>query len=150
MKINITFVILLLALTVSAQNKNNLGPYYSEKEEKEILKVMENQVKAWNEGSVEGYMQGYWKSDSLRFIASLGIQYGWNLTFDMYNKSFKSKEEMGTLRLKAVALDFINKNCAFMIGKWEVDRKDKIGGHFTQIWKKIKGKWLITVDHTSR
>lgn len=149
MKINFAFVILLLTLTVFAQNKKNLGPYYSEKEEKEILKVMENQVKAWNDGSMEGYMQGYWKSDSLRFVAKVGVQYGWNLTLDMYKKSFTNKEDMGKLSLKAVALDFLNKNVVFIIGRWQVEGKKNASGHYTQIWKKIKGKWLITVDHTS-
>lgn len=150
MKTYITLIIFLLVITGFAQSKKNLGPYYSEKEEKEILKVMEDQAKAWNKGSIEGYMKGYWNSDSLRFVAGPGIQFGWKLTLDMYKRNFKSKEDMGSLRLKAEALDFLNKNVAFMIGKWEVDAKNKIGGHFTQIWKKIKGKWLITVDHTSR
>ncbi|MFA5805802.1 MAG: nuclear transport factor 2 family protein [Melioribacteraceae bacterium] len=149
MKINITIIILLLALTASAQNKKNIGPYYSEKEEKEILKVMENQAKAWNKGSVEGYMHGYWKSDSLRFVAKIGVQYGWNMTFDMYKKNYNSKEEMGSLSLKAVALEFMNKNVVFMIGRWQIEGKKSVGGHYTQIWKKINGKWVITVDHTS-
>jgi len=148
MKIYCTLIIFLLTLTCFAQKKN-LGPYYSEKEEKEILKVMENQTKAWNQGSIEGYMQGFWHSDSLRFVAKIGVQYGWNLALDMYKKSYNSQEGMGKLQLKAVALEFINKNVVFMIGRWQVESKNNAGGHYTQIWKKINGKWVITTDHTS-
>lgn len=149
MKIYITLIILLLTVTIIAQNKKDLGPYYSAKDEKEILKVMDNQVKAWNNGNMEGYMYGYWNSDSLRFVAKAGVQYGWNLTLDMYKKNYNDKEGMGKLSLKAEALEFMNKNVVFMIGRWQVEGKKNAGGHYTQIWKKIKGKWLITVDHTS-
>lgn len=149
MKINIIIIIFLLTLSITAQNKKNLSPYYSEKDEEEILKVMDNQIKSWNEGNIEGYMQGYWKSDSLRFVANIGVQYGWNLTLDMYKKNYDTKEGMGKLSLKAVALEFLNKDVVFMIGRWQVEGKKNAGGHYTQIWRKIKGKWLITVDHTS-
>lgn len=149
MKINIILIVFLLTFAGFAQNKKNLDSYYSEKDEKEILKVMDNQMKSWNEGNIEGYMNGYWKSDSLRFVAKVGVQYGWNLTLDMYKKNYDTKEGMGKLSLKAVALEFLNKNVVFMIGRWQVEGKKNVGGHYTQIWRKIKGKWLITVDHTS-
>jgi hypothetical protein len=144
----LVLILLIVSLSAFAQNKKNLGKYYSAKEEKEILNVMDNQVREWNAGSLEGYMSGFWKSDSLRMVSKVGIQYGWNLTLDMYKKSIKSKEQMGTLHLRAEALDFLNKNVVFVIGRWEVENKEKVGGHYTQIWKKLNGKWVITVDHT--
>jgi len=42
-----------------------------------IRKVLDNQVKAWNKGDIEGFMQGYWKNDSLLFIGKTGINQGW-------------------------------------------------------------------------
>jgi hypothetical protein len=141
-------ILLIVSLSTFAQNKKNLGKYYSAKEEKEILSVMDNQVKEWNAGSLEGYMSGFWKSDSLRMVSKVGIQYGWNLTLDMYKKSIKSKEAMGKLQLKAEVLDFLNKDIVFIIGRWGVEAKESAGGHYTQIWRKLNGKWVITVDHT--
>ena len=148
MKKYIILILITFYVSSFAQNKKNLGIYYSAKEEKEILNVMDNQVKEWNAGSLEGYMSGFWNSDSLRMVSKVGIQYGWNLTLDMYKRSIKSKDQMGTLHLRAEALDFLNKNVVFIIGRWEVENKEKVGGHYTQIWKKLNGKWVITVDHT--
>ena len=41
-----------------------------------ILKVMKDQETAWNNGDLEGFMQGYWKSDSLKFYGSNGLTKG--------------------------------------------------------------------------
>ena len=34
----------------------------------EIEGVMQRQMTAWNEGDLDGFMEGYWKSDSLVFV----------------------------------------------------------------------------------
>ena len=39
-------------------------------QEKEILKVLNAQKESWNSADIEGYMQGYHKSDSLMFIGA--------------------------------------------------------------------------------
>jgi hypothetical protein len=149
MKKNIVLFLLLPLISLFAQGKQDLGKYYNEKEEKIILNIIDSQAKAWNEGSLEGYMDAFWRSESLRMVSKAGVQYGWDTTMKMYKESIKSKEDMGTLWLKAVKLDFLNKDVVFIIGRWEVDQKEKTGGHFVQLWKKIKGKWVITTDYTS-
>jgi ketosteroid isomerase-like protein len=121
----------------------------SEKDKDEILKVLETQRIYWNKGNIEAYMEGYWKSDSLRFIGKRGINFGWNNTLESYKKGYPDKETMGNLTFQVISLEALSNNTAFMIGKWDLDRKEKAGGYFTLIWKKLNGKWLITVDHTS-
>ncbi len=122
-----------------------------ERDRLEILQVLEKQSVSWNESNIEAYMDGYWKSDSLRFIGKNGITYGWKATLERYRKAYPDKEAMGFLKFEVLSLEFLSPNKTFIIGKWNLERKgDKnIGGHFTLIWEKIKGKWLITVDHTS-
>ncbi|MFA7229344.1 MAG: nuclear transport factor 2 family protein [Melioribacteraceae bacterium] len=114
-----------------------------------ILNVLEQQRVCWNNGDLAGYMKGYWKSDSTRFIGKSGINYGWNATFEAYKKGYPDKESMGALTFKVISIELLAENCVFMIGKWDLDRKVKAGGHFTLIWKKIGGQWLITTDHSS-
>ena len=123
----------------------------SEKDRLEILQVLEKQSANWNEGNIEAYMNGYWKSDSLRFIGKNGITYGWKATLERYKKTYPDKEAMGFLKFEVFSLESLSPNKAFMIGKWGLERKgDKnIGGYFTLIWEKIRGVWLITTDHTS-
>lgn len=136
--------ILFLALIVNAQS-------ISEKDRKEILNALENQRIAWNDGNIEKYMEGYWKSDSLRFIGKSGITYGWKATLERYKKSYPDKDAMGLLKFQVLSLEFLSPNTAFMIGKWDLKRKgDKnVGGYFTLIWEKIGRVWLITTDHSS-
>lgn len=54
-----------------------------------IVTVMKDQENAWNKADIEGFMEGYWKSDSLRFIGSKGITYGWKATIDNYKKTIR-------------------------------------------------------------
>jgi len=71
-------------------------------QKKEILKVMTDQQTAWNNGNIDGYMQGYWKNDSLLFIGSKGPTYGWQKTLDNYKKSYPNKEKMGILEFSDI------------------------------------------------
>ena len=45
-----------------------------------ILKLMNDQQTAWNNGDIETFMQGYWKSDSLVFVGKATPLYGWQST----------------------------------------------------------------------
>ena len=115
----------------------------------EIKKVMSLQEEAWNNGDIEQFMEGYWKSDSLMFIGKNGIKYGWQTTLDNYKASYPDKEAMGKLNFEIIKLE-VNGSSAYMLGEWKLLRKeDTPNGYFTLYWKKIEGKWVITIDHTS-
>ncbi|MHB8928988.1 MAG: YybH family protein [Melioribacteraceae bacterium] len=142
MKKYILLTALIFAVSLKAQKISN-------DDRAAILNVLEQQRICWNNGDLAGYMKGYWKSDSTRFIGKSGINYGWNATFESYKKGYPNKETMGTLIFKVISLESLNKNSVFMIGKWDLDRKEKAGGYFTLIWEKINGEWFITTDHSS-
>lgn len=115
----------------------------------EILEVMHQQEVAWNNGNIEGFMNGYWKSDSLKFVGKNGIKYGWQNTLENYKKSYPDKATMGTLKFDVIQLEVSGKS-AFVLGKWQLKReKDTPNGYFTLFWKKINGHWVIVIDHTS-
>lgn len=119
-------------------------------EEEEIKKVLEHQRSAWNKGEIEDYMSGYWKSDSLMFVGSKGIQYGWNKTLMNYKKSYPDKKAMGELTFDILSLNVLSENSAFMLGKWLLKREaGNLSGHFTLLWKKILGEWKVVIDHSS-
>ncbi len=139
MKKLITF--LLILLIVSCSNNS------SEKEA--IMNVMNMQETNWNNGNIDKFMEGYWKSDSLMFIGKNGIKYGWKTTLDNYKKSYPDKAAMGKLEFNILKLE-VNGTTAYMLGKWKLTREsDNPNGYFTLYWKKIKGNWVIITDHTS-
>lgn len=142
MKTLFTCVILLLAGRVAAQQ--------DAQDEQAIRRVMAEQEMAWNRADLEGFMQGYWKSDSLRFIGSRGLTYGWQPTLDNYKKSYPNAEAMGKLSFTILSVEVLSPQSAFVIGKWRLARaKDELSGHYTLLWKKIDGAWVIVADHSS-
>lgn len=132
----------MLSVTSIAQKTN---------ERQAVLEVMNRQNKHWNEGNISAFMEDYWKSDSLMFIGSKGVVYGWKPTLDRYNKTYPDKATMGTLKFDIQKTDFHSKTTCWVLGKWHLTRPEKgdIGGYFTLILKKINGIWLIVSDHTS-
>ncbi len=119
-------------------------------DELSIRQVMASQESAWNRADLEGFMQGYWKSDSLRFIGSRGLTYGWQATLDNYKKGYPDADAMGKLSFTILSIEILAPESAFVVGKWHLTRtKDEIGGHYTLLWKKINGAWVIVADHSS-
>lgn len=115
-----------------------------------IREIMAAQESAWNQGDLEAFMEGYWKSDSLRFIGSRGLTYGWQQTLDNYKKGYPDLDAMGKLTFTILSVEQLSRRSAFVVGKWHLARKaGDLSGHYTLLWRKIKGKWVIVADHSS-
>jgi len=115
-----------------------------------VRQVLINQLTEWNKGSIDGFMDGYWNNDSLQFLTSKGITYGWKNVTNNYKTSYPTKEEMGNLSFEILSEKQLDKNHVSIIGKWLVeDSEGKSGGYFTLLFKKVDGKWKIILDHTS-
>mgnify|MGYP001419435126 FL=1 len=123
----------------------------SESDKNEIISVLKKQEKFWNKGDIEGFMQGYVKSDYLVFNGSKGPFYGWDSVKDRYIKTYPSKEEMGILNFKIQNISLITSNVAQLLGQFFLSYpKKKVSGYFTLVFIKSKGRWLILSDHTSK
>ncbi len=117
---------------------------------KEVMENMKKQEQAWNNFDLEAYMKHYWNNDSLMFIGSKGITYGWKQTLANYKKSYPDKEAMGTLTFVNYNVEQLSLTSVYVIGHWQIKKKDKeVGGYYSLLWKKIKGEWVIVSDHTS-
>lgn len=115
-----------------------------------IRTVLAEQQAAWNTGSLDDFMEGYWKSQNLSFIGSRGVTKGWDQTLANYRKGYVDKAAMGILEFDVIELRSLGPASCLMIGKYTLTREDdKPSGHFSLIWEKIGGQWVITTDHTS-
>jgi ketosteroid isomerase-like protein len=118
--------------------------------ELEIKKVLENQVAAWNADDIEGFMLGYWNSDSTVFNSGGALTKGWKEVFARYKKSYATKEIMGQLEFKDLVIRMISPSAAVAMGVWKLHRrKDQPWGRFTLIVENKPEGWRITHDHTS-
>lgn len=123
----------------------------SSEDKKQILTILSQQTEAWNDGNVTAFMNGYWESDSLMYIGKTGVTFGYKATLARYKKNYPDKSTMGILKFDIIKVNFIAKDACFVVGKWHLTRPEKgdVGGHYTLLWRKMKGKWVIVADHSS-
>lgn len=146
------FLVVLLFLFTSTYFSTHLySQNIKQKDILEIIHTFQNQQKAWNNGDLDGFMNGYWQSDSLKFIGKNGITYGYEATLERYKKSYPDVETMGKLKFDILSMKKLDKKHIFVIGKWHLKREEKedLEGHFTLLWEKINKKWVIIADHSS-
>ena len=137
----LTLLFLLMnAVLAFSQNKNQV---------KIVTENMKIQEMAWNNADIVGFMKYYWKSDSLKFISSKGITYGWQKTYDNYVKGYPTKEAMGILTFTIKEATQLSESSIYVIGQWQLKKDKPVGGYFTLLWKKINKQWVIVADHTS-
>ena len=111
---------------------------------------MNQQVTAWNDGDIESFMQTYLKNDSIMFIGSKGITYGWDSTLAHYKRGYPDKAAMGKLSFELKELKPLSPEYYFVVGKFILERtSSNVSGHFDLLFKKVNGKWYIISDHTS-
>lgn len=120
----------------------------TEFEDKTAIKsVMKLQEKAWSQNDLEGFMKGYWKSDSLKFYGSSGLTYGWEKTLANYKKGYPTKDHSGTLTFKINDISKIEANSYWVMGEYYLSRKvGDANGIFLIIFRKINGEWKIVAD----
>lgn len=119
-------------------------------DKKEILSILEKQTTAWNQGNIERFMEGYWKNDSLMFVGQSGVTYGYLNTLNNYKKNYGDTAKMGKLFFTILETKQLSPEYYFVLGKWFLKRSiGNIGGHYTLLFRKIDGKWVIVSDHSS-
>ena len=66
---NLIIISLLLLFSCNLKNKaENTDPIIQDpKEINDIKKILESQQDCWNNGDIDGFMKGYWKSEKLIF-----------------------------------------------------------------------------------
>jgi beta-aspartyl-peptidase (threonine type) len=120
--------------------------------EQAVRAVLDAQVRAWNRGDLEGFMSGYWKSPELTFTSGGDNTRGWDATLERYRKRYKAEgKEMGKLTFSDVSVTVLTPDAAYVRGRWQlVLSKEKPGGVFTLVFRKLPEGWRIVHDHTSK
>lgn len=118
-----------------------------EADKAEIISLLRDQEKAWSNHDLEGFMQTYWKSDSLKFYGASGLTLGWQKTLEGYQKRYPTKDETGTLNFTIDDMTQIESNSYHVMGQYHLKRKaGGANGVFLIILRKIDGEWKIVAD----
>lgn len=116
----------------------------------EIGKLLRDQVEAWNRGDIEGYMRGYWNSDSTLFSSGGSLFRGYREVLDRCKRRYGTRELMGRLEFSELEIKQLSPTIALAVGEWRLSReKDEPWGRFTLVLEKKQEGWKITADHTS-
>jgi hypothetical protein len=120
------------------------------KDEKEITDLLNRQTQSWNKGNLDEFMNGYWHNDSLMFVGKSGVTYGYTNTLNNYKKNYSDNAKMGKLFFEILKIKKLSADYYWVLGKWFLKRSaGDIGGHYTLLFRKINGKWMIVADHSS-
>ncbi len=142
------YIITLLSILFSCGKTTERSDPESKVKSK-LLQIMHIQEKAWSKGDINLFMQGYWQSDSLKFVGSHGINFGWKTTLKNYKESYPNTKTMGKLHFEIDYIEKLSSDTYYLIGRYTLIREnDKPSGYFNLIWRKINGKWKIVTDMT--
>ena len=120
------------------------------KDETEVRNILAQQSKAWNRGDIDAFMVGYWENDSLMFIGKSGVTYGYKNTLTNYKKNYPDTASMGKLTFTIIQVKQFSPEFFHVTGKYYLTRTiGNASGHFTLVFRKINGKWVIVSDHSS-
>lgn len=152
MKNNVAILAGLLLLLASACAPTAKAPNKDANAKAEVQAVLNEQAACWSRGDLECYMQGYWKSDSLLFVGSRGLTYGWQQTLDNYKRGYPDASAMGKLTFDLKEMRELSPETMLVVGKWHLQReasKGDLEGHFSVIFKRFADGWKIVADHSS-
>ena len=123
----------------------------AERARREVLAVLTAQTEAWNQGDLDGFLDGYWRSENTTFSSDTGTVHGWEAVQERYRKRYSDRALMGQLSLKGLKVTPLGSGTALVTGSWGLVRKeDTPGGDFTLILVKFPEGWKIISDHTSQ
>lgn len=119
-------------------------------DETAVRNVLAKQNAAWNRGDVDAFMVGYWENDSLMFIGKSGVTYGYKNTLANYKKNYPDTTAMGKLTFTLIQVKRLSPEYYHVTGKYYLTRTiGDASGHFTLVFRKINGKWVVISDHSS-
>jgi ketosteroid isomerase-like protein len=115
-----------------------------------ILTTIHRMEYAWNRGDFRGYMAGF-KNPDVIFVSGGKFQSGWQGTLDHYIRDYGgSAERRGHLHFYNMKVDVLAPDAAMLVGQYRLERGPRVTeGVNTRLFRKVHGRWLITMNHVS-
>lgn len=142
MKAVIAFLAFLLAASPAAATPTQ--------DRAAILRTVAQMEAAWNRSDFRGYMAGF-ENPGVVFVSGGKFQEGWQGTLDHYIRDYGGSEERrGQLHFYNMKVDILAPDAAMLVGQYRLVRGKRVTeGVNTRLFRKLHGKWLITMNHVS-
>lgn len=114
-----------------------------------ITATLMAQAAAWNEGDIEAFMEGYWRSSDLTFVSGTQVTRGWTPTLKRYKQRYGNGASLGQLSFDIQNVEMLANDIAIVVGRFNLNRNSSVdSGTFTLVMKQFEGAWRIVHDHT--
>jgi ketosteroid isomerase-like protein len=114
--------------------------------------MLQTQAADWNRGDLEAFASGYKNSPDILFIGQT-IRRGYAQMMAGYQKSFPTREAMGTLAFSDLEVQPLDGQFATVTGGFHLERTTAGGGnasgHFLLVVEKTPAGWKIVRDDTT-
>jgi ketosteroid isomerase-like protein len=117
-----------------------------------VRAVLDQQVRDWNKGDLDGFLTGYWNSPKVVFMSGGNRFDGFEAMRDRYRRRYKAEgKAMGELAFAELDVEPLGPDWALARGRFRLSMPDgaKPTGLFTVILRKFPDGWKIVHDHTS-
>lgn len=143
-------LLLVIALAACAGSKPHVGQFSTD-DRNAIQDVLERQVRAWNQGDLPGYMDGYARIPNLVFTSGGDIRLGWQNALVHYQRRYSDDPKgMGRLAFTVDSIDAVGADGAVVLGHWQLTDTINAGhGVFSLVLARRPEGWRIVHDHTS-
>ncbi len=112
-----------------------------------VRAVMQAQQAAWNRGDIEGFMDGYERSETTTFVSGDELTQGWQTVLDRYKRRYTSAEQMGMLTFSELDMQPLSPSLVLAEGRWKLIRaNDTPHGRFTLLFRQTAKGWRIIHD----
>lgn len=141
---------LIIALAALALTAAAPAPA-SNADRRAILDTIATMEAAWNRGDFPGYMAGFKHPDAV-FVSGGKFLDGWQGRLDQYVRDYGGggPERRGQLHFYDMKVDFLAPDAAMLVGRYRMMRGPRhTEGINTRLFRKLDGKWLITLNHVS-
>ncbi len=121
------------------------------KAETEITELLLQQVKDWNQGDIDAFMEPYWNSEQLTFSSGGKVTRGHAKTLLGYKERYPDAKTMGTLAFEGLEFQALGNDAMQVLGIWKLARDNQpMTGRFTLVLRQFPEGWRIIHDHTSK
>jgi uncharacterized protein (TIGR02246 family) len=118
--------------------------------EDQVRAVLDKQVTAWNKGDTDGFLDGY-SSDTI-FVGEKMTR-GVEDLKKRYQEHYPTKASMGKLTFSDLEIHPMDKDYAYVIGRWHLERDKDGGGNvsgvYSLVFRRTAIGWKIVLDHTN-
>lgn len=117
----------------------------------EVIKALEGQIAAWNQGDLETAMTYYWNSPQMLWVNKNGIDKGYQEVLEMFRQDFSDSSNMGEYTYEPLHIEQVAPEAVYFVFRWKIELNGKrlMGGVSSQVWRLKDSRWLVTSEHAS-